>query len=145
MGEAVTFGSLFAGVGGFDLGFERAGMIPVWQVEKNKTCTRILSRHWPQVQRYADIKESHTTLPFADVVTGGDPCPKHSHARSNGDSKSPDLSGYFLAVARKITPLVGGPRECSCINCQSLRSSTGSPWIPNDYYPIGCRRTYRPV
>lgn len=42
----MTFGSLFAGVGGFDLGFERAGMEFRWQVEINDFCRKVLAKHW---------------------------------------------------------------------------------------------------
>lgn len=52
-------GSLFAGIGGFDLGFDRAGMEPCWQVEINTDCGAVLSRHWPGVERFEDIKDLH--------------------------------------------------------------------------------------
>lgn len=51
----LTFGSLFAGIGGFDLGFERAGMKCVFQVEKDKYASQVLCKHWPDVPRYGDI------------------------------------------------------------------------------------------
>jgi len=41
----ITFGSLFAGIGGFDLGFERAGMVCRWQVEIDDYANRVLSKH----------------------------------------------------------------------------------------------------
>ena len=53
----LTFGSLFAGIGGIDLGFERAGMVCKWQVEIDDYCQRVLKKHWPEVKRYGDIKE----------------------------------------------------------------------------------------
>jgi DNA (cytosine-5)-methyltransferase 1 len=99
----VTFGSLFAGIGGIDLGLERAGLRCSWQVERNTECRKLLTSRW-SVPLYADITTSYQSIPYADVLAGGDPCPKHSRARSNGDSKSPDLSGYFLAMAGRLRP-----------------------------------------
>ncbi len=43
----LTFGSLFAGIGGFDLGLERAGMRCKWQVEINPYAQAVLKKHWP--------------------------------------------------------------------------------------------------
>ena len=43
----MKFGSLFAGIGGFDLGLERSGMTCQWQVEIEDYPTKILEKHWP--------------------------------------------------------------------------------------------------
>jgi DNA (cytosine-5)-methyltransferase 1 len=51
-----TFGSLFAGIGGMDLGLERAGFSCRWQVEIDPWCQRVLAKHWPDVPRYGDIR-----------------------------------------------------------------------------------------
>lgn len=50
-------GSLFAGLGGFDLGFERAGIETLWQVENNPFCRAILKKHWPAAKRFSDVNE----------------------------------------------------------------------------------------
>jgi len=78
----LTHGSLFAGIGGFDLGFERAGIKTVWQVEIDPFCRKVLERHWPQVPRFADIREygQRFILERPDVVTGGFPCQDLSKA-----------------------------------------------------------------
>ena len=71
----LTFGSLFAGIGGFDLGFERAGMTCRWQVEIDDYANRVLAKHWPDVARYRDIRSVgwHNLSPV-DVICGGFPC-----------------------------------------------------------------------
>jgi len=101
----MTFGSLFAGIGGFDLGLERAGMKCLWQVEINPFCRKVLAKHWPRVKKYDDIKKTgkHNLEPV-ELICGGDPCPIRSRARSIWKTKTPDLSGYFLAVVGKCQP-----------------------------------------
>lgn len=52
----MTIGSLFSGIGGLELGLERAGLGPVlWQVELNPACRAVLAQHWPTVTRYEDV------------------------------------------------------------------------------------------
>ena len=76
----MKFVSLFAGVGGFDLGFERAGMTCVGQVEIDKKCVEVLSRHWPSVPKHDDVvtaKEwayEQGLVGNVDLVCGGFPC-----------------------------------------------------------------------
>lgn len=52
----MVVGSLFTGVGGFDLGFERAGMSIVWQCEADPKCREVLARHWPGVECFDDVR-----------------------------------------------------------------------------------------
>lgn len=71
----MTFGSLFSGIGGMDLGLERAGMECRWQVENEPYCTRVLEKHWPNVRRYGDIRAVEWGgVERVDLIAGGFPC-----------------------------------------------------------------------
>lgn len=71
----LTFGSLFAGIGGIDLGLERAGMRCAWQVEIDDYAQKILTKHWPDAARFRDVRDcgSHN-LTTVDLIAGGFPC-----------------------------------------------------------------------
>lgn len=101
----MTVGSLFTGIGGFELGFEEAGGFEVaWMCEKDRFCRELLAKKWPEVPIYGDIRESVEAFTPVDLVCGGDPCPAHSTARAGRPSSTPDLSGYFLAVVGRLSP-----------------------------------------
>jgi DNA (cytosine-5)-methyltransferase 1 len=101
----ITFGSLFAGIGGFDLGFERAGMVCKWQVEINDYANRVLAKHWPHVHRERDIRTAgrHNLEPV-DVICGGFPCQDISYA-GQGAGLDGERSGLFFEAVRVVREL----------------------------------------
>ena len=77
----MNFLDLFAGIGGFSLGLERAGMTCVGQVEIDEYCQWVLAAHWPLVVRYGDIRKvDGSEFKNVDLVCGGFPCQPFSCA-----------------------------------------------------------------
>lgn len=68
----MTHGSLFSGIGGFDLGAERAGFQNLWACEIDEFKQAILRKHFPDTHIYSDIKMINP--PYVDVISGGFPC-----------------------------------------------------------------------
>jgi len=102
---SITFGSLFAGIGGFDLGFERAGMVCKWQVEIDDYATRVLQKHWPSVHRERDIRECGAhNLERVDVICAGFPCQDISYA-GLGAGLGGNRSGLFFEIIRVVQQL----------------------------------------
>lgn len=84
MTNQLRFGSLFAGVGGFDLGLERCGMTPAWSVEKDAQARSVLRRHWPGIPHYEDVHDVGPELTPVDLICGGFPCQDYSVAGKRG-------------------------------------------------------------
>lgn len=81
--KPLAIASFFAGIGGFDLGFHRAGISTVYQCEIDKYCLEVLEHHWPKMPRDTDIKEVKIDdIPPASIWTAGFPCQDVSLARA---------------------------------------------------------------
>lgn len=107
MNAPLTVGSLFAGIGGFDLGLERAGMRSVWQSEIDPYCQRVLAKHWPDVLRVSDVRDVGAgTVPWVDVICGGFPCQGLSDAGLQLGFADPRSGLWFemLRVVRELRP-----------------------------------------
>lgn len=105
----LTFGSLFAGIGGIDLGLERAGMKCCWQVEIDDYARRVLAKHWPDVRRHDDVR----TFPpgnieewRVDLMCGGFPCQDISDAgkRVGITGERSGLWKEFARIVRILRP-----------------------------------------
>lgn len=101
----LTVGSLFSGIGGLDLGFEHAGFDVRWQVEIDSWCRQVLTKHWPSVPKYEDVRDvGKHNLEWVDVIVGGFPCQDISIA-GEGVGISGDRSGLWKEYARLIGEL----------------------------------------
>ena len=80
----ISVASFFSGIGGFDLGFQNAGITVRYQCELDDFCTSILGRHWPNVPRTRDIREVNNgkAVPQAELWCAGFPCQDVSLARA---------------------------------------------------------------
>jgi DNA (cytosine-5)-methyltransferase 1 len=101
----LSFASLFAGIGGFDLGLERAGLRCVLQVERDANAIAVLAAHWPHVTRRGDIRDTvgeDLVRARADVVVGGFPCQETSRATFNRRGLAGVRSGLFWELHRVL-------------------------------------------
>lgn len=117
----MKFISLFTGVGGFDIGFEQAGMECVAQVEIDKFCTQVLEQHWPNVKRFTDVREfGRENDPSASLICGGFPCTDVSVAGKRAGLAG-ERSGLWFEYHRIVNEL--RPRWIVIENVTGLFSS----------------------
>ena len=128
----MNVGSLFAGIGGFDLGFERAGMRVAWQVELDPYCRAVLARHFPDAARFEDVREVGAgSLEAVDLICGGFPCQDLSSA-GRGAGIDGARSGLWSEFARIVREL--RPGYVVVENVPALLTGKGKRW---DRGPIG--------
>jgi len=98
--------SLFSGIGGLDLAAESAGIQVVGQIEKDAFCQKVLAYHWPNVQRYGDIRNVHgTEFGTVDLLFGGFPCQPVSLAgKRRGRNDDRNLWPEFARLIGAIKP-----------------------------------------
>lgn len=119
----IRFGSLFAGIGGFDLAFERAGMQSVFQVEIDKAARSVLDKHFPNTVRFEDVRTvGKHNLPAVDLLCGGFPCQDLSVAGKRAGLAG-ERSGLWWEFARLIGEL--NPQWVVAENVPGLLSSNG--------------------
>ncbi len=102
----IRVGSLFTGIGGLDLGLERAGMRIAWQSEIDPYCCAVLRKHWPHVPNLGDIRGVRaTSAPPVDLICGGFPCQPFSFAgKRRGHEDDRYLWPEMLRVIEEFRP-----------------------------------------
>lgn len=75
----------------------------IWQVEKSEFCRAVLARHWPDAQRFHDVKEVGSETPPVDLICGGFPCQPFSRA-SHGRRVAEDLWPEMFRVVCALRP-----------------------------------------
>lgn len=103
----MTHGSLFSGIGGFDLAAAWAGWTNVFNCEIDPFCRRVLKYHFPESEQYEDIRTTDFTVwrDRVDVLTGGFPCQPFSLAgKRRGTADDRYLWPAMLGVVRTVRP-----------------------------------------
>jgi DNA (cytosine-5)-methyltransferase 1 len=120
------------------LGLEWAGVgHTVWQVERDPFCRQVLAKHWPDAQRFEDVREvgAHN-LELVDVICGGFPCQDVSHLGKRKGMGEGTRSGLWVEYARIIGEL--RPRFVIVENVIGLRT-LGLESVLGDLRGLGYR------
>ena len=143
-------GSLFSGVGGFDLGLEQAGHQVCWQCEADEWRRRVLASHWPGVRCWPDVcalgiderrpgsdadeelretagQQRHEWWPAepVDLICGGFPCQDLSVAGRRAGLLAGERSSLFFECARVADELLRPGGWLLLENVPGLLSSNG--------------------
>lgn len=104
----MRYGSLFSGVGGFDLALDRAGMSCAWQVEKDPMARGVLDYHWnyPTFDDVTTFGKASAPDGSVDLICGGFPCQDLSVAgrRAGLAGERSGLFYEFMRLAAEFAP-----------------------------------------
>ncbi len=103
----MNHGSLFSGIGGFDLAAEWMGWNNKFHCEWNEFGQQILNYYWPEAESYGDITKTDFTVwnGKIDILTGGFPCQPYSQAgKRRGKEDERHLWPEMLRAIKEIEP-----------------------------------------
>jgi len=137
----LTVGSLFSGIGGLDLGLERAGMRVIWQSEIDPYACRVLAKHWPEVPNHGDIKQvDWADVARPDVLCGGYPCQPFSLAGARKGEEDPRHLWPWVREAIRVLR----PRYAILENVRG-HLSLGGPTVIGEIAALGYDAEWRIV
>jgi DNA (cytosine-5)-methyltransferase 1 len=128
--------SLFAGIGGIDLGLERAGMRVVAHSEIEPYACRVLRKHWPDVPNIGSVVDADFAAwrGRVDVIAGGFPCQDISLSGKGAGIKEGTRSGLWIEYARAVREI--RPRYVLVENVAAL-TSRGLDRVLGDLAALG--------
>ena len=102
----MTHGSLFTGIGGFDLALASVGIPTLWMVENDEYCQAVLRKNFGGVPLFGDIRAcGKNNLCAVDIISGGFPCQPSSHAgKRQGSRDSRYLWPQMFRVICELRP-----------------------------------------
>jgi DNA (cytosine-5)-methyltransferase 1 len=125
-----------------DLGLERAGMTCKWQVEIDPFCQKVLTKHWPEVPKYGDIKEvTGEQLGDVDCIAGGFPCQDLSIGGSRRGIVTGTRSGLWSEYARLVGEI--RPRFILIENVSGLLDNAAMRRVLGDLSELGFNAQWR--
>ena len=145
MRETMRVAGLFAGVGGIELGFERAGHRAILLCESDEHAGRVLRRRWPDVRVHSDVAELGELPENTEVVAAGFPCQNLSMAGDKegiGGQKSTIVRHLFELLDRRAVPWVVIENVYFMLH---LESGSGIAYILEQLEERGYRWAYRIV
>lgn len=96
----LTLGSLFDGIGTWQLSARHNGIKPLWSCEIDPYPSAVSHYHFPETKQYGDIKEIHgDSIEPVDIICAGSPCQELSLA-GNRKGFNGDRSSLFLEATR---------------------------------------------
>lgn len=115
--------SLFAGIGGIDLGFQLAGVNPVWANEIDEFCAKTFILNHPNTKLLVEDVNNVTAkdIPECDILCGGFPCQPFSVAgkRKGFDD---DRGGLFFQIIRLIEELENLDRKPKIVFLENVKN-----------------------
>ena len=102
-------GSLFSGIGGIEIGFEKAGFKTEWFIENEPYAQEILKKRFPEAKIYGDVtKVNFNQIPTVEILTGGFPCQDISNAgkRAGIEGSRSSLWKWYLKAISTIRPRI---------------------------------------
>ena len=135
----MNVGSLFSGIGGIELGLERAGFKTAWFIENEPYAQAVLKKQWPGTPVHGDItKINLEELPKVDILTGGFPCQDISNAgkRVGIQGSRSGLWTYYceaisvlrprIALIENVSALLG--RGLDTVLCDLVQVGYDAEW-----------------
>lgn len=109
--------SLFSGVGGFEIGFARAGIDTVLQAEQDPWCLSVLARHWPHTARVNDVRQVDAT-----ALAGGSGDVARAEHRADAE---PERHAHGPGGAAAAVDLIYGGFPCQDLSVAGKRAGLG--------------------